>query len=80
MVNNFHFIKYEDLKNNTSESLNIISNKFDLKLNNNAVENILTYKKENKPFLNNKIKNEFILNDVIEKININTERLIGYNL
>ena len=77
MVNNFHFIKYEDLKNNTSESLNIISNKFDLKLNNNAVENILTYKKENKPFLNNKIKNEFILNDVIEKININTERFFG---
>lgn len=80
VINNYHFIKYEDLKNNTDEILTIISRKFNLKLNNNTVQNIYSYKKENKPFLNIQKNNEFTLNDIIDKIDINCERLIGYNL
>jgi len=80
LVNNYYFIKYEDLKYKTDEVLRLISQKFNLSLKNSVVENIHTYKKENKPFIDSQDYKEFKLNDIINKIDINYERLIGYNL
>ena len=80
MVQNYHFLRYEDLKNNLDNTLNIISNKFSLKFLNSEILNVDTYKKENTQFIENKTEKVFSKKDIIDKIHINTEKLIGYNL
>ena len=45
-VQNYHFIKYEDLKNDLENTLQIISQKFHLSKVNPEIQNVETYKKK----------------------------------
>ena len=79
-VQNYHFIKYEDLKNELENTLQVISQKFHLSQVNPEIQNITTYKKECAEYIEGKTNQIFSVDDIINKIDLKTEKLIGYNL